>query len=281
MQDVQALPRSSMIEAWRERAPVAIVIAIGLLLAAGLLALIWIVVHGRDPAPSEPKIIHLLLTPPVPPQRPPEPARETIERPHAPPPVPVPPKKPAEQRRDSVAVAPTPKPKPAPPQPKAAASAVADPMSLDAPPDWRQFALPQGPNAGNVIGGNGENGGGSGCGAGTYMAILRSQLRNVFVRNEKVDTRAFRIQARLWFDDLGAVQRAELLHSTGKPDLDASIRTVLGQINVGRGMPQCIQPVTVWVSQPWDGSFAGSGQNDAMPGDVPMEVWQTRGRPGN
>jgi hypothetical protein len=259
-----------MVQAWRERAPALIVLAAALLLAVGLFALIWSIIHSPEPPSRQPRIIQLLLVPPIPPQRPPEPARETVQRvPQAPPPVPVPPKKLVQHRRDSVASAPTPKPKPAPPQPKTRSPAAADPLSLDAPPDWRQFALPQGANSGNVIGGNGDNGGGSGCGgANTYLTIVTSQVRNVFSRDQKMDGLTFHVQAQLWFDDLGAVQRSQLLQSTGKAGLDASIKTVLGAVNVGRGMPQCIQPVTVWVNQPWDGK--------STPTDAHMETWQSR-----
>ena len=118
-------------------------------LAAGLFALIWTIVDSPEPARPEPRIIQFLLVRPTPQTRPPEPARETVRRiPVPPPPIRVPPKKVVEERRHSVAVAHTPKPKPAPPQPKTRSAAVADPLSLDAPPDWKHFALPQGANAG-------------------------------------------------------------------------------------------------------------------------------------
>jgi hypothetical protein len=106
-------------------------------------------------------------------------------------------------------------------------------LSLDAPPDWRQFALPEGSDSGSVIG---ENGSGSG-GGDTYQTFLISQLHTMFTRNEKADGSTFRIQVRLWFDDRGAVRRSQLVQSTGKADLDASIKTLLDEINVGRGMP--------------------------------------------
>ncbi len=274
MQDVQAFPRFAMIELWRERLPVMIVAAVVLLLAAGLFALIWIVIHSPDPMRREPTIIQLSLVAPISSKHSPEPAREAVRIPQAPPPIPVLPRKPVEHRRDSVAAAPT--PKPAPPQPKTRSPAVADPLSLDAPPDWRHFALPQGANAGNVIGGDGENGGGSGCGgASNYLTFLTSQLRTVFTRNEKVDSSTFHVQARLWFDDLGSVQRSQLVQSTGKADLDASIKALLGEINVGRGMPQCVQPIIVWVSQPWNGTSPGVVGSDAAAG-VHTEIWQNR-----
>jgi TonB C terminal len=151
-------------------------------------------------------------------------------------------------------------------------------LSLDAPPDWRQAALPRGANAGNIIGGDGENGGGSGCGsAGAYLTIITSQLRNVFTRNEKTDGRRFQAQAQLWFDDLGGVQRSQLVRSTGNADLDATVTKLLKEINVGRGMPRCVQPIAVWVSQPWTGVFSGADNKPVTPSHV--EVWRTFRRP--
>jgi hypothetical protein len=284
MQDVQAFQQSPIIELWRERSPTVIAAVMALLVAAGLFALIWTIVHSPEPERREPRIIRLLLALPIAPQRPPEPARETVQRPKAPPPMAVPPRKPAVQRRDSVAPAPTPKPKPAPPQPKTRSPAVADPLSLDAPPDWRHYALPQGANAGTMIGGNGDNGAGSGCGgAGAFLPIVTSQIRDVFSRDKKMETRTFHVRAQLWFDDLGRVQRSQLLQSTGKADLDAAIANLLGKINVGPGMPQCIQPIPVWINQPSDGSGGADGGMNAltMPAGTYTEVWQSRSRPRN
>jgi hypothetical protein len=266
-----------MIELWRDRSATLIAAALAVLLASGLSVLIWVIIRSPEPIRHEMNIVQLLLVPTIPPKRPPEPAQKTVQRIHAPPPKPVPPKKPVEQRRDSIAAAPTAKPKPAPPQPKTRAPAAADPLSLDAPPDWRQYALPQGPNTGTVIGGNGDNGGGSGCGGGSvYLPMVTSQIRTLFSHDEKMDSRTFHVQAQLWFDDPGTVQRSQLLQSTGKADLDASIRTLLGKINVGRGMPQCVQPITVWVNQPSEG--ATSGGKNAMPSDARVEGWQSRPR---
>jgi len=245
-----------------------IVVTLILLLLGGLFGLIWNTIHSPEPIRPEPRIIQFLLVPPTRPQRPPEPARETVRRISLPP-IPVPPKKVVEQHRDSVAAADTPKPKPAPPQPKTRSAAVADPLSLEAPPDWKHFALPQGANAGTVIGGNGDNGGGSGCGgAGAYLPIVLSQIRTVLSRDEKMDDRTFHIQAQLWFDEFGTVLRSQLLQSTGKADLDGSIRALLGKIHVGPGMPQCIQPITVWVNHPQYGG--------AMPPAAHIESWQSR-----
>ncbi|TAI63191.1 hypothetical protein [Bradyrhizobium sp. Leo170] len=217
MQDIQALQRYATLDVWRERWSTVAMIAVALLLALGLFALIWMALRSPEPARREPAIIQLLLVPPPPPQRPPEPAKETTQRTlQAPPSVPVPPKKVVNNRRDSVAAAPT--PKPAPPQPKTKLPPVSDPLSLDAPPDWRQAALPKGSNAGTLIGGDGDNGGGSGCGtASPYLTMITSQLRNVVERNARADSRKFQAQAQLWFDDLGNVQRSQLVDRLEMP----------------------------------------------------------------
>jgi hypothetical protein len=277
MQDAQAFQRHARVELWRERWSTVAMIVVALLLALGLFALIWMALHSPEPARREPTIIQLLLVPPAPPQRSPESARETAQHtPQAPPPVPVPPKKLLDNRRDSVAATPT--PKPAPPQPKTKLPAVADPLSLDAPPDWRQAALPKGSNAGNTIGGDGDNSGGSGCGsAGAYLTIITSQLRNVFTRNERTDSRRFQAQAQLWFDYLGNVQRSQLVRSTGHADLDATVTKLLKELNIGRGLPRCVQPIAVWVSQPWTGVFSGADNQPVTPSHV--EVWRTYRRP--
>lgn len=156
-----------------------------------------------------------------------------------------------------------------------AACLLADPLSLDAPPDWRQYALPQGPNTGTIIGGDGDNGGSSGCGGGSsYLTIVTSQIHAVFSRNEKVDSSTFHIRAQLWFDDLGTLRRSQLLQSTGRADLDASIRTLLGEIDVGHGTSQCVhQPITVWINQPQEGT--------AMPPATHIESWLSRSRMRN
>jgi hypothetical protein len=277
MQDLQALQRPPMIEGWRERLPTMIALALGLLLAAALLALILTIVNSPDRARREPDIIQLLLVRPAP-EPPPKPAEQTVQpalRPRDLPPVRVQPRKPVEQHRNAAALAPAPKLKPAPPQPKTRSTPVADPLSVDEPPDWRQYALPKGANAGTVIGGNGDNGGGSGCGGSVFLPMVTSQIHSL-VQAKEMDDRAFHVQADIWFDDLGMVQRSQLLQSTGKADLDASIRTMLGKINVGPGVPQCIQPITVWINHPDDGTNAAASRKNAAPAGAHVESWQTR-----
>jgi periplasmic protein TonB len=279
MNDVQILHRDAMSGFWRERWPTATAAIVVVLLAAGLLALIWMAVHGPEPTRRTPTPIQLLLVHPMPPPRqPPKPATETMQRVQAPPPVPVPPKKLVQDRRDSIVASQAPKPKPAQPQPKTRLPATADPLSLDAPPDWRQASLPQGANAGTMIGGNGDNGSGAGCGgADLYLTLVTSQLRAVFERDEKNDRSSFRIQAQLWFDDTGGVQRSQLVGSTGNAELDVTVGKLLKAVNIGAAIPKCLQPITAWVNRPWRGMIRGADDRPVITDHV--ETWPTRGRP--
>jgi hypothetical protein len=88
--------------------------------------------------------------------------------------------------------------------------------------------------------------------------MINSQLQNVFMRNEKTDSRSFQIQARLYFESAGTVQRAELIKSTGDLSLDDKIKGLLGQVDIGRNVPKCLGSVKVWVSEPWTGAFGGA-----------------------
>jgi periplasmic protein TonB len=278
MNQVQVLQRDSLIEPWREHWPTAMAAAVVALLLTGLLALIWMTVHGPEPTRRTPALIQLLLVHPAPPQQPPKPATEMMQRVQAPPPVPVPPKKLVRDRRDSVVASQAPKPKPAPPQPKTRLPAAADPLSLDAPPDWRQASLPQGANTGTMIGGNGDNGSGAGCGgADIYLTLITSQLRAVFERDEKNDRSSFRVQAQLWFDDMGGVQRSQLVGSTGNAALDLTVGKLLKAVNIGAAIPKCLQPITAWVNRPWRGMIRGADDKPVVTDH--METWQTRGRP--
>jgi hypothetical protein len=146
-----------------------------------------------------------------------------------------------------------PEPKPAPSKPKTRAPVAARPLTAERSLAPNQYAMPQGAEDGTVIGGGGEGGGGSGCGgAGYYLSMITSQLRVAFTRNEKTDARTFHVRARIWFDGAGRLQQAQLVQSTGDSNLDMTVRRLFDAVNVGGGMPQCLQPVTVWVGEPWD-----------------------------
>ncbi|MGC1302372.1 MAG: hypothetical protein WA840_08350 [Caulobacteraceae bacterium] len=121
-------------------------------------------------------------------------------------------------------------------------------------------------------GGASEAGGGGGgvviggdCDGGNlYLTMIMSQLRSAFIQHEKGDGRPFHVQARLWFNSVGALQRIQFVRSTGDPSLDKSIGQLLAEANVGEGMPQCLQPFNVSVNAPWDGHIVEQSGNGTM-----------------
>lgn len=116
-------------------------------------------------------------------------------------------------------------------------------------------------------------GGGSGCGnivTRSYVGLINTQVMHVFKDSGKTGNQDFQIRARLWFDATGRVEQTELVESTGDAHLDAAISRQLGEVSLGQGIPPCMQPVQIRVSEPWVGSFARaddrqSGKNRATP----------------
>ncbi|WP_144152886.1 hypothetical protein [Paraburkholderia sp. BCC1885] len=110
--------------------------------------------------------------------------------------------------------------------------------------------------------------------------MINSQLRSVFTRNEKTDNRTFQVEAQLWFDSTGHVQRARLTGSTGDTSLDADISHLLGDVNIGESVPQCFQPATVWVSQPWNDLIAPGEKQTSQKkvGSRDVLIWRTTPR---
>ncbi len=158
---------------------------------------------------------------------------------------------------------------------------------MDTPTESNSYNVPQGTNEGFTIGGGGDggNGGGGGGGGGCdavsakfYPSMINSQLQRVFTRNEATDIRTFHVEAQLWFDPTGHVNRARLVGSTGDTTLDTDITHLLGDVNVSENIPQCLQPATVWVSQPWNGSIDSAGDKHAdltKGGSRDRLIWRT------
>jgi hypothetical protein len=238
---------------------------LGLFLLVGLVLLIW----------------QAFLLGPIPQQR----VITTVTQVVLPPPPPSPgPQQNAVRRRvDSVAMTvPVPKPNPEPPKPQAhrriTSKALAEPLS-SVP---NQYNIPQGTDEGIVIGGDGGDGGGVGCGGGDYfLTLITSQLQSILMRNERTDSRTFHIKAEVWFDSAGSLRRSLLIQSTGDASLDAKVRHLLDGINVGADIPQCLQPITVWVSEPWQVELSGTREIQTYRTEMPQNhfsSWQ-RQRP--
>ena len=90
-----------------------------------------------------------------------------------------------------------------------------------------------GPNAfglgvgggGGMIGGKGTGkGGGSGSKYGMYAGQVQSSVAGALRNHKKTRAAALDVKVRIWVDSTGRVTRATVAGTSGKPDLDASIR---------------------------------------------------------
>jgi protein TonB len=263
-----------MTEIGRERLWATGWIAIGLL----LIAILYFLISNVSLTQSVPRQFvktSISLLPPPSSSKSPQPMRRVLQRT-------------AGATRAAPTPTPVPKPLPASPAPKAPAPAVAKPLTMDTPAESNSYNVPQGANEGFAIGGGGNGGnggggeGGGGCdavGAKFYPALINSQLRSVFTRNETTDIRTFQVEARLWFDSTGRVNRAQLVGSTGDATLDMDVTHLLGDVNVGENIPPCLQPATVWVSQPWNGSSDSDKRADqTKAGSRDRLIWRTTPR---
>ena len=83
--------------------------------------------------------------------------------------------------------------------------------------------------AGGGLGdGSGGPGGGGGNPYGSYYAQVADELGEALRRNGRVSRAAVRVEIRLWADPTGRVSKVQLLHSTGDPDVDQAIQSVVG-----------------------------------------------------
>lgn len=71
-------------------------------------------------------------------------------------------------------------------------------------------------------------GGGGGSRYGWYYARVAADLEEAFRRHKRMSSASARVELRIWTDPTGRVSRVELIRSTGDPELDAAIRSVVG-----------------------------------------------------
>jgi protein TonB len=121
----------------------------------------------------------------------------------------------------------------------------------DAPPGGGRLSLAaegEGPgDAFNLVGNPGGRGllSGGGLGDGTgdgqgdlgdesarrfgwYYAKIANEIEDVFRRKKKLSTASTRVELRLWADPSGHVSRVQLIRSTGNPELDEAIQSIVG-----------------------------------------------------
>lgn len=106
------------------------------------------------------------------------------------------------------------------------------PPSPDEPsPDPGTGLTGDGPNGfgltsggGNGNGRRGNIGGGGGSKYGWYASKVQNSISSALRGNTATRSETFTITVKIWADRLGRITRAELVGSTGKPDLDRIIR---------------------------------------------------------
>jgi len=89
--------------------------------------------------------------------------------------------------------------------------------------DGNGFGLTSG--GGNGNGRRGSIGGGSGSKYGWYASKVQNSISSALRGNTSTRNETFTITVKIWADRLGRVTRAQLVGTTGKPDLDRIIRS--------------------------------------------------------
>jgi TonB family protein len=187
----------------------------------------WIAATSREgPTPRKSMQYAVVNLQPPPPRTPPPP----------PPPV-TPPKVEDEPQNKRIDLDPS-QVMPDAPRPDASEPA-AGPLSLAAegegPGD--AFNLAGNPGGKGLLSGGGLGDGtgtGVGGGGGTgnryawYYARMAADLEEAFRRHKRMSTASARVELRVWTDPSGRVSRVQLIRSTGDPELDAAIQSVVG-----------------------------------------------------
>lgn len=203
--------------------PVGAALVIAALLSLGVR---WIATHRERPAPRKVVTITGVLV------KPPEPLK-----PSTPPPPIVRPKPLDEPHRARVEIKATDIPPPSgPPPPQNAPSGGRLSLAAEATGEGDAFNLAGNPGGRGLLSGgalgDGTGGIGSGGGPGSryagYYANLASQIEDAYRQSKRVSTASARVEIRVWADSSGRISRVELVRSTGDPELDDSIRSVVG-----------------------------------------------------
>ncbi|MGH8447248.1 MAG: energy transducer TonB family protein [Solimonas sp.] len=126
------------------------------------------------------------------------------------------------------------------------------PKNADTPPPGPLALDVQGQGAGDGFGLGGKPGGsdvlGTGASGGSrfgwYSALLQGRISQALQKQRRLYDARYAVPALIWLDADGAVQRVELLESTGKPDIDRLIVSVI------EAMPRLPQPPPKDLPQP-------------------------------
>jgi periplasmic protein TonB len=191
------------------------------LLALGALGVRWIARNRESPPPRKVMQFSMVTIQPRPPEKPP------------PPPPPVPPPKVQEEETTRVNLKPQdllPPDEPRPASPPAGPLALAaegegpgDAFNLAGNPGGRGLL-----SGGGLGDGSGGLGGGGGNPFGWYYAQVADELGEALRRNKRISSASLRVELRLWTDPAGRVSKVQLLRSTGDPEVDQAIQSVVG-----------------------------------------------------
>ncbi len=187
-------------------------------------AVVYFVVFAEKaptgPTKKEATIVEIFIPPPTPPPPPPPP----------PPPENVPPPPEEEQMVEQEPVVEDVPPPEAPPSPDEPSPDIGTGLTGG---DGNGFGLTAGGGGGNGNG-RGSIGGKGGSKYGWYAAKVQNTISTALRGNSATRSETFTITVKIWADRLGRVTRAQLVGSTGRPDLDRIIRS---QILTGLQLP--------------------------------------------
>ena len=191
------------------------------LLSLAAFAVRWIARNRESPSPR--KVMQFTMVTVQPPQTKPPP----------PPPPPITPPKVEEPETTRVNLKPQdllPPDEPRPASPPAGPLALAtegegpgDAFNLAGNPGGRGLL-----SGGGLGDGSGGLGGGGGNPYGWYYAQVADELSEALRRNVRISRAAVRVEIRLWADPTGRVSKVQLLRSTGDPEVDQAIQSVVG-----------------------------------------------------
>jgi outer membrane biosynthesis protein TonB len=202
------------------------------LLVLAALGIRWIAGQRGEPPPRKTMQFTMVKVEQAPPPRPPPPP------PAAPPPKAI---EPEQTTRVEIKATEIPPPDAPPPSSAPQGAPAAGPLALaaegDGPGDAFNLAGKPGGRgllSGGGLGegtGDGElGGGGGGAGAryGWYYGKIRNDIERALRSSKKLARASTRVEIRIAADASGHLSRVELLRSTGDPEQDEAIRSLLG-----------------------------------------------------
>ena len=63
---------------------------------------------------------------------------------------------------------------------------------------------------------------------GWYYAHIAAEIEDVFRKQKRLSMASTRVELRVWADESGLIERVQLIHSTGRAELDEAIQSVVG-----------------------------------------------------